>query len=119
MPVYNTTAAFPKPSLHTGDRIALVNNAAVDTGVLATQQIAIAPHQGDSATYCTVFNGTNQTVQMQAAPTDPAVTTGVAWAALGATIGAGTLLVLSCPVPWLRGLFTTAPSTGSLIIYHG
>jgi hypothetical protein len=120
MPAYNTQPMpTPKPALYTGDQITLVNNAASDSGVLATEQVAIAPAPGDTATYCTVFNGTNQSVQMQAAPVDPAVTTGVAWASLGAAIGAGTLLVLSCPVPWLRGLFTTAPTTGSLIIYHG
>ncbi|MGB9409126.1 MAG: hypothetical protein WCA89_16450 [Terracidiphilus sp.] len=119
MPSYNTVAASPKPSLHTGDQYALVNNAAVDTGVLATEQVAIAPAPGDTATYCTVFNGTNQAVQMQAAPVDPAVATGVAWASLGSSIAAGALATISCAVPWIRGLFATAPTTGSLVIYHG
>ena len=120
MPGYNTQPMpTPKPALYTGDLYALVNNAAVDSGILRTQQVAIAPHQADSATYCTIFNGTNQAVQMQAAPYDPATATGVSWASLGASIGAGTLLVLSCPVPWITGLFATPPTTGSLIIYHG
>ena len=71
MPAYNTQPMpTPKPALYTGDQIALVNNAAVDAGILATEQVAIAPAPGDTATYCTVFNGTNQAVQMQAAPSD-------------------------------------------------
>jgi hypothetical protein len=73
MPAYNTQPMpTPKPALYTGDQYALVNNAAVDSGILATQQVAIAPHQADSATQCTVFNSTNQAVQMQAAPSDSA-----------------------------------------------
>jgi hypothetical protein len=116
MPAYNTQPMpTPKPALYTGDQYALVNNAAVDSGILATQQVAIAPHQADSATQCTVFNSTNQAVQMQAAPSDSAAL----YQAFGASIGAGTLLVLSCPVPWIRGLFSTAPTSGSLVIYHG
>ena len=116
MPAYNTQAMpTPKPALYTGDQYALVNNAAVDSGITATQQVAIAPHQADSATYCTVFNGTNQAVQMQAAPSDSAAL----YASLGSSIAAGALATISCVVPWVRGLFTTAPTTGSLIIYHG
>jgi hypothetical protein len=118
MPAYNATSTL-KVTLTTGNSIALVNNAAVDTGILATQQVAIAPHQADSATYCTVFNGTNQAVQMQAAPVDPAVSTGVAWASLGSSISGGALATISCAVPWVRGLFATAPTSGSLVIYHG
>ena len=116
MPAYNTQAMpTPKPALYTGDQYALVNNAAVDAGILATEQIAIAPAPGDTATYCTVFNGTNQAVQMQAAPSDSAAL----YASLGSSIAAGALATISCAVPWLRGLFTTAPTTGSLIVYHG
>ena len=116
MPAYNTQATpTPKPALYTGDQIPLVNNAAVDTGVLATEQVAIAPHQADSATYCTVFNGTNQAVQMQAAPSDSAAL----YVSLGSSIAAGALATISCAVPWVRGLFATAPTSGSLVIYHG
>ena len=116
MPAYNTQAMpTPKPSLCTGDQYALVNNAAVDSGITATQQVAIAPHQADSATYCTVFNGTNQAVQMQAAPSDSAAL----YASLGSSIAAGALATISCAVPWVRGLFATAPTSGSLVIYHG
>ena len=116
MPAYNTQAMpTPKPALYTGNQIALVNNAAVDSGILATQQVAIAPHQADSATYCTVFNGTNQAVQMQAAPSDSAAL----YASLGSSIAAGALATISCAVPWVRGLFATAPTSGSLVIYHG
>ena len=115
MPIYNTVSSSPKPALYTGDQIALVNNAAVDSGILATQQVAIAPAPGDTATYCTVFNGTNHAVQMQAAPLDSAAL----YVSLGSSIAAGALATISCPVPWLRGLFTTAPTTGSLIVYHG
>ena len=116
MPAYNTQAMpTPKPALYTGDQYALVNNAAVDSGIIATQQVAIAPHQADSATYCTVFNGTNQAVQMQAAPSDSAAL----YVSLGSSIAAGALATISCAVPWIRGLFATAPTSGSLIIYHG
>jgi hypothetical protein len=115
MPAYNTIASSPKPSMHTGDQIALVNNAATDSSILATKQVSIAPHQGDSATYCTVFNGTNQAVQMQAAPSDSAAL----YVSIGSSISAGALATISCAVPWMRGLFATAPTTGSLIIYHG
>ena len=116
MPAYNTQAMpTPKPALYTGDQYALVNNAAVDTGILATQQVSIAPHQADSATYCTVFNGTNQAVQMQAAPSDSAAL----YVSLGSSIAAGALATISCAVPWVRGLFATAPTSGSLVIYHG
>ena len=116
MPAYNTQAMpTPKPALYTGDQYALVNNAAVDTGILATQQVSIAPHQADSATYCTVFNGTNQAVQMQAAPSDSAAL----YASLGSSIAAGALATISCAVPWVRGIFATAPTSGSLVIYHG
>jgi len=120
MPAYNTQPMpTPKPALYTGDLYALVNNAAVDSGITATQQVAIAPSPGDTATYCTVFNGTNQAVQMQAAPYDPPTATGVAYASIGSSIAAGALATISCAVPWLRGLFGTAPTTGSLVIYHG
>ena len=116
MPAYNTQAMpTPKPALYTGGQYALVNNAAVDTGILATQQVSIAPHQADSATYCTVFNGTNQAVQMQAAPSDSAAL----YVSLGSSIAAGALATISCAVPWVRGLFATAPTSGSLVIYHG
>ena len=116
MPSYNTQPMpTPKHALHTGDQIALVNNAAVDAGILATEQVAIAPAPGDTATYCTVFNGTNQSVQMQAAPSDSAAL----YQSLGSSIAAGALATISCAVPWVRGLFATAPTTGSLVIYHG
>jgi hypothetical protein len=105
----------PKPALYTGDQIALVSNAAVDAGILATEQVAIASAPGDTATYCTVFNGTNQSVQMQAAPSDSAAL----YQSLGSSIAAGALATISCAVPWVRGLFATAPTTGSLVIYHG
>ena len=114
MPAYNATSTL-KVTLTTGDQYALVNNAAVDSGIIATQQVAIAPHQADSATYCTVFNGTNQAVQMQAAPSDSAAL----YASLGSSIAAGALATISCAVPWVRGLFATAPTSGSLVIYHG
>jgi CTP:molybdopterin cytidylyltransferase MocA len=116
MPSYNTQPMpTPKPALYTGDQIALVSNAAVDAGILATLQVAIAPAPGDTATYCTVFNGTNQSVQMQAAPSDSAAL----YQSLGSSIAAGALATISCAVPWVRGLFATAPTTGSLVIYHG
>ena len=116
MPAYNTQPMpTPKPALYTGDQIALVNNAAVDSGILATQQVAIAPAPGDTATYCTVFNGTNQAVQMQSALSDSAAL----YQTFGSSIGAGDGATIYCPVPWVRGLFTTAPTTGSLVIYHG
>ena len=116
MPAYNTQPMpTSKPALYTGDQYALVNNAAVDSGILATQQVAIAPHQADSATQCTVFNSTNQAVQMQAAPSDSAAL----YASLGSSIAAGALATISCAVPWVRGLFTAPPTSGSLIIYHG
>ena len=115
MPSYNTQPMpTPKPALYTGDQIALVSNAAVDAGILATEQVAIAPAPGDTATYCTVFNGTNQSVQMQAAPSDSAAL----YQSLGSSIAAGALATISCAVPWVRGLFATAPTTGSLVIYH-
>ena len=116
MPAYNTQPMpTPKPALYTGDQIALVSNAAVDAGILATEQVAIAPAPGDTATYCTVFNSTNQAVQMQAAPSDSASL----YASLGSSIAAGALATISCAVPWVRGLFATAPTSGSLVIYHG
>ena len=116
MPAYNTQPMpTPKPALYTGNAYALVNNASVDSGILVTQQVAIAPHQADSATYCTVFNSTNQAVQMQAAPSDRAAL----YTSLGSFIAAGALATISCAVPWVRGLFATAPTSGSLFIYHG
>ena len=116
MPAYNTQPMpTPKPALYTGNAYALVNNASVDSGILVTQQVAIAPHQADSATYCTVFNSTNQAVQMQAAPSDSAAL----YTSLGSSIAAGALATISCAVPWVRGLFATAPTSGSLFIYHG
>ena len=116
MPAYNTQPMpTPKAALYTGDQISLVNNAAVDAGILATEQVAIAPAPGDTATYCTVFNGTNQAVQMQAASSDSASL----YASLGSSIAAGALATISCVVPWIRGLFATAPTSGSLVIYHG
>ena len=116
MPAYNTQPMpTPKAALYTGDQISLVNNAAVDAGILATEQVAIAPAPGDTATYCTVFNGTNQAVQMQAAPSDSAAL----YTSLGSSIAAGALATISCAVPWVRGLFATDPTSGSLVIYHG
>ena len=42
MPTYNNQPMpTPKPALYTGDQIALVNNAAVDSGILADRKSVV------------------------------------------------------------------------------
>lgn len=122
MPSY---IANPQPvqevALYPGSSIALVNNAAVDAGVLITQQIAIGPDPSGNS-QLTITNTTNQTATAQTAPDDAQVG-GVGqhyepYSVQGTAITVPTLETVSfpCNARWLRFTFAVAPTAGSLIV---
>lgn len=117
MPAYNT---IPAIALGPGDSVALVINAATDTGVTATQQVHIGPSGTASGTRVHVSNSTNQTCTIQT--TAIADATGNykaltdAETAEAITVASGSDVSFDPGACWLRGNFGTAPTSGSLVI---
>ena len=117
MPAYN---ASPAIALTPGDTVALVNNAATDTGVTATQQVHIGPSGTVSGTRVHVSNTTNQSCTIQTTAiadsnTDYRALTD-AETAEAIVVASGSDASFDPAVCWLRGDFGTAPTSGSLTI---
>lgn len=117
MPAYN---ASPAIALTPGDTVALVDNAATDAGVTATQQVHIGPSGTASGTQVHVSNTTNQRCTIQT--TNIADATGN-YKGLTDTESEDVIVVASGSdasfdpaACWLRGDFATAPTSGSLTI---
>jgi len=119
MPSYITS---PQPvqllALYPGNHEALVNNAATDSGITTTQQIAIGPQPNQTGCTVMITNSTNQQAQGQTAPQDPtAAGAGATYENLsGCVVPAGTTLAYNLSGGWLRFTFGTAPTSGSLIV---
>lgn len=110
MPAYSTSnkVQFLSP----GNTIALINNAATDSGVTKTLQVSIAA-QPTATSKLTLINNTNQTATVQVAAVDAdanyvPLTTSI-------TAAAGAAVIFDCVGPFLR-CTCTAPTTGSLYL---
>ena len=121
MPAYNTTTAI---FLTPRTVVTLVNNAAVDSGITATQQCEVGRVAGVLvSTQFSVFNSTNQPVTIEIAPHDQDVNylqlqngdTGNE-SSNPVVCPAGMALSFTTAGPYIRGLFGTAPTSGSLTI---
>ena len=117
MPKYAVGTA---PGIYAGDRVALVNNAATDSGVTKTQAVAVADVGGMSTdTHLALHNGTNQSVTVQVGDVDAdanfrALTDADTNQAI--TCASGSSVVFTSVGPFVRGLYGTAPTTGTLAI---
>lgn len=113
MPAYSSTTAAP--AIYPGDQVALVNNAASDSGITKTIRVSLA--QVPNGETLTLINTTGQTATVQVAASD-ADANYVPLSENGAAITAATdtAVTFNCPTPWLRCTFGTAPTSGSLTI---
>lgn len=114
MPSYITS---PQPVqldvLWKGKSIAFVNNAANDSGVTTTQQVSVAPEPGSGSVTLNIINTTNQTATLQASWVD---VTGNYQPVASGTIATDTALEYNLSGGWIRFTFTTAPTSGSLVV---
>ena len=117
MPAYNASAAI---ALTPGDTVALVNNAASDSGVTATQQVHIGPSGTASGTRVHVSNTTNESCTIQSTNLADATANYKALTdaetAEAIVVASGLDVSFDPAVCWLRGDFGTAPTSGSLTI---
>jgi hypothetical protein len=117
VPAYNTVPAI---ALTPGDSVALVNNAATDTGVTNSQQVHIGPSATASGTRVHVSNTTNQTLTVKT--TAVADSSGNyqpltdADTAEAITVATDTDASFDPGVCWLLFNFGTAPTSGSAVI---
>lgn len=116
MPAY---VAGSGPGIYAGDRVILVNGT-TESGVTKTQQVASAqlPAMGTSDQFG-LHNGTNQSVTVEVADTDVEAS----YRALTdadtnepITCASGSSIVFTSVGPFIRGLFGTAPTSGTLAI---
>jgi hypothetical protein len=113
MPAYNKLS--PPPALYNGEQALLVNNAATDSGVTKTQQIALV--QSIDTPNLMIINTTNQPAPIQVAVTDLDASYGaltVGGSAL--SVAAGVSQAVAVPFPLVRAQFAVAPTSGSLTI---
>lgn len=112
MPAYNTAPAI---ALTPGDSVALVNNAAVDTGITTTQQVHVGPSgTAPPSGTVNVVNTTNQQATGQIA--NQSDVTGNYEPASGFIVPAATSLEYNMGMGWLRFTFASAPTSGSLVV---
>ena len=109
MPAYN---AQPVRVIYPGASIALVDNAAVDSGITTTQQVAIGPNPVNNSNVVNFINTTDQDAQGQIAHQDVAASYAVA---SGLVVAAGTAFPYNLADGWVRFTFAVAPTSGSLI----
>jgi hypothetical protein len=115
MPAYIASALVQQVNaLYPGNQLALVNNAATDSSVTKTLQFAIGPQAGQLPRM-TFINTTNQDCQIELAASDADANYQVG---SGLVAPAGTSFVFNA-FGWCRGLFATAPTSGSLIALAG
>lgn len=115
MPAYPASAPV---SLSPGNQVSLVNNASTDTGVAATIQVSVAQLSPNPAGLMLV-NTTNEPVTVQVAIDDSAggyVALIDGNTATAITCGSGAGIAFACGFPWLRCLFSAAPTSGSLVL---
>lgn len=111
MPAFQTSG--PLTALYPGDSIALVNNAASDSGLTSTQQVVIAEVSGVTAPLV-ITNTTNQTATGQASS---APLTSASFKPLtGCVIAAGTSLTYNIGQTTINFTFSVAPTSGSLVV---
>ena len=121
MPAYvtNTIASPAQPvqltALYPGTQFVAVNNAASDSGVTTTLQVAIGPTPGNSPVNMVITNTTNHDATGQYSPED-ALGTGSYEPLSGCVIPAGSSLPYNLQGGWVRFTFVTAPTSGSLIV---
>jgi membrane-associated protease RseP (regulator of RpoE activity) len=121
MPAYitNTIASPAQPvqltALYPGTQFVAVNNAATDSGITTSQQVAIGPTPGNSPVTLVITNSTNQQATGQYSPED-ALGTASYENLSGCIIPAGSSLPYNLQGGWMRFTFATAPSSGSLIV---
>lgn len=113
MPAYPSTQ--PR-ALYPGQQVALINNAATDSGVTTTIQAAFGFSPGNVESNWLLFNTTDQTATVEVAASDAnadylQLTTSV-------TVAASKAVAFSCGAPWIRCTFSVAPASGSLILYR-
>jgi len=117
MPAYNTVPAI---ALTPGDTVALVNNAATDTGLSNTQQVHVGPSGTAAGDKLLVTNATDKDLTVQA--TNIADATGNYKALKDAdttnaiVVASGASAVFSFAGGWLRFNFAVAPTSGSATI---
>lgn len=121
MPAFLPTTTAPK-AIYPGDSIALVSNAAVDSGVTSTVQVAIGPDPMGNYRL-TLTNTTNQTATAQVAPNDMVLPTPTSSSyepysdgPNAVTVASGKSASFNCFGPWFNCTFASAPTSGSLVL---
>ena len=110
MPSY---AAGTGKALYPGDAIALVNNAAIDTGVTSTQQFAVGADPVGTTVGIVVVNTTDKDATGQYAATDADAN----YKNLsGLVVPSGTALPYNVAGGLIRFTFVSAPTSGSLTV---
>lgn len=113
MPAYITNPQVSQvKAIYPGNTLALVNNAATDSGITKTLQFAVGPTPGNQANAMTFVNQTNQACTIYAAPAD----SDSAYESTGYSVASATALPFNLSVCWVRCLFAIAPTTGSLTV---
>lgn len=112
MPAYS--ASGNRTAIYPGDHVAVVNNAATDSGITTTQQLAIGPVGNQTGCTILVTNSTNEDAQGQYAPTDNASTDYQPLS--GFIVPSDTALAYNVSLGFINFTYTTAPTTGSLIV---
>ena len=111
MPAY--PAKLPA-ALYPGSSIALVNNAAVDSGITTTEQFALAPGMNGAGVTIMITNSTNQQAVGQFAPADGASANYLPLS--GCVVPPGSVLAYNLSGGWMDFTFAVAPTTGSLVV---
>jgi len=121
MPAFLPATSRPV-AIYPGGSIALINNAAVDSSITSTLQVAIGPDPMGNYRL-TLTNSTNQTATAQVAPNDPVLSTPASSSyepysdeAQAITVAAGKSVSFNCFGPWFNCTFASAPTSGSLVL---
>lgn len=114
MPAYISSAGTTQvTAIYPGNSLAVVNNAAVDSGVTTTLQFAVGPTPGNSTGNVVITNTTNQQATGEYAAADAAAN----YQPLsGCIIPSDSSLPYNLSGGWMRFTFGTAPTSGSLIV---
>lgn len=113
MPGYITSPQVSQvKAIYPGNRVDLVANAAVDSGITKTLQFALGPNPGNETNAMVFVNGTNQSATVYTASQDADSN----YQTTGYSVSAGTSLPLNLSGCWVRCQYSTAPTTGSLTV---
>jgi hypothetical protein len=114
MPAYISSPQVSQVvALYPGNRLALVNNAATDSGITTTLQFANGPVPNQSGNTIVINNTTNQQAQGQYCDSDTAAN----YENLsGCVVPANSSLPYNLSGGWMRFTFSVAPTSGSLIV---